>query len=470
MQAADSAGAVPAGTPVGSPLLQNYSIKDYGTGNQFWAIAQDHRGVMFFGLGGLILEFDGVTWRKIFMPSDVARSLFVDDQDRVWAGLNADLGYLTPDNAGTLHFVSLLDQIPQTDRDFTTVWQTMTTPQGTFFRSYEKLFRWDGKQMHVWRATEKSRFQALSMVRGHLYTAQDGVGLEEIVGDEIRPVPGGDAYRNSVKLFLFPYDDNRILISEREGLVTLYDGHKSVPFPTQADAFLKQNRTYTMTVLRNGSIAVTTLIGGAVVLEHDGRLRHIINTSTGLLSEDVLSSFQDRSGALWLGISNSVARVEEGSPISILARTNSLDAMAFQGSVYFSGDSTAATVQRVVRDPKSGGLGTFGYLGPSQSNVFLNFKDPFGKTPEQLLVAGDWVFSGLTGISWFPHPRPCMGRAFRPMALTNRKSIPGESFEPRQTALAPCAGMGIPGSMRANFPARSIPLPMWLKIPTAPSG
>ena len=412
VKAAKSVSAPQSGTPVGSPLLQNFLIKDFGTGSQFWCIAQDHRGVMYFGTSGMLLEFDGVVWRKIFVPSDTVRSLFVDDTNRVWVGLNADIGYLAPDNAGTLHFVSLLDKVPLADRDFTAVWQTLVTPQGTFFRAYNRLFRWDGKQMHVWLAPDKSNFQALSMVRGHIYTSQDGIGLEEIVGDEIRPISGGEAYRDSTKLFLFPYDDGRILISAREQLLTLFDGQKSVPFPTQVDAYLKQHKVYTMTVLRDGSIAVTTLDGGAVVLEHDGRLRHMIDLDAGLVSLNTLSAFQDRSGALWLGLNTSITRVEEDSPISILARTNTVDAVSFQGSVYFTSDSSAATVQRLVRDPKSGGLGTAEYLGPAQSFLFLDFKDPAGKTPDQLLVAGALGILRIQGDKLVPTSSGMYGRRF----------------------------------------------------------
>ena len=309
-------------------------------------------------------------------------------RNQVWAGLNGDFGYLASDKDGTLHYISLLDKVPLADRDFTAVWQTLATPQGTFFRAFNRIFRWDGKQMHIWSAAEKSNFEALSMVRGHLYTSQGGIGLEEIVGDEIRPVPGGEAYRDFRKLFLFPYDDGRILISAREQLLTIFDGHKSILFPTQADAYLKEHKLYTSNLLKDGSIALTTLDGGAVVLEHDGRLRHFIDSRAGLLSLNVLTSFQDRSGALWLGLNNSITRVEEDSPISILARANSLDAMSFRGSIYFTSDGSAATVQRLIRDPRSGLLSTAPYLGPTQSFTFLNYKDPSGKTPDQLLVAG----------------------------------------------------------------------------------
>ena len=44
-----------------------------------------------------------------------------------------------------------LDKVPLADRDFTAVWQTLATPQGTFFRAFNRIFRWDGKQMHIGR-------------------------------------------------------------------------------------------------------------------------------------------------------------------------------------------------------------------------------------------------------------------------------------------------------------------------------
>ena len=86
----------------------------------------------------------------------------------------------------------------------------------------------------------------------------------------MRNLPGGDAYQRSIKLFLHPYDDNRILVSARDQLLTLYDGQKVVPFPTQADDYLKTHKVYTTALLPDGSICVTTLNGGAVILATTG--------------------------------------------------------------------------------------------------------------------------------------------------------------------------------------------------------
>ena len=181
---------------LGMPVLHNYAPREYGGyDSAIWNILQDRRGVLYFGAANMVLEYDGVTWRKIAVPSAVVRSLAMDATGKIWVGAYGDFGYLEPDANGTLHYASLGDKIPPEQRNFSDVWQVLITPQGNFFRSYERLFRWDGQRMHGW--VTQTRFEALSEVRGHIYTSQKGVGLEEIVGDDLRPLPGGDAYMNS---------------------------------------------------------------------------------------------------------------------------------------------------------------------------------------------------------------------------------------------------------------------------------
>ena len=378
----------PLKTEVGLPVLKNYSARDYKGSPQVWTILQDRRGVMFFGdSSSAMLEYDGVTWRKIFVPSSVVRSLSTDDTGKIWVGVNGNFGYLSPDAAGTLHFVSIIENVPAQDRSFTDVWQTLITPQGVFFRSYERLFRWDGKHMHVWSHQPKSRFQALSAIRGRMFTAQDGVGLQEIVGDELRSVPGGDSYRNSRKLFLQPFDESHILISARDQLLTLYDGQTVTPFPTEADEYLTKYKVYTSTLLSDGSLCLTTLNGGAVILGHDGKLRQIIDKSAGLLSSNILSAYQDREGALWLGLDDGVARVEINSPISIFSLGGTFDSARFKAHIYASSGGGDAAVQRLDTDPKTGRSSLVPLRGSTQAFTLAVFKDPTGKTPEQLLAA-----------------------------------------------------------------------------------
>jgi signal transduction histidine kinase/CheY-like chemotaxis protein len=419
-----------AATPeIGMPVLENHPVKEYNGTVQVWTILQDRRGLIYFGTsGGDVIQYDGVTWRKIFTPSNSLRSLAMDDAGKIWVGGNGDFGYLAPDATGTLQYVSILDRIPEDRRGFTAVWQTLPTAQGVFFRSYERLFRWDGKRMQTWEPSgPKGRFQALSAVRGHIYIAQNGVGLQEIVGDELRNMPGGEAYKDSIKLFLHPWDDGRILISARDQLLTLYDGQKAVPFPTEADEFLKKHRPYTSTLLADGGIATTTLDGGVVILAHDGKLRQVIDEAAGLLDSGTLSAYQDREGALWVGMGAGLARVEINSPLSIFSRTGAYDVAEFQGSIYAS--STGATaVSRIVPDPQTHLPKPVPLDGPSQGWTLLAFKDPAGKAPDQLLVSTSEGVMKLQGDALVPAMPAVHGLQEQTYTIMQSRKTPSRIF------------------------------------------
>lgn len=66
-----------------------------------WTILQDRRGVMYMGVSGSeLVEYDGVSWRKIDVGMDNVRSLAMDDAGRIWVGGNGGFGYLASDAKG----------------------------------------------------------------------------------------------------------------------------------------------------------------------------------------------------------------------------------------------------------------------------------------------------------------------------------------------------------------------------------
>ena len=371
---------------LGMPVLRNYPPKEYNGSPQVWSILQDRRGVLYFGTSDGAIEYDGVSWRAIRVPSSTVRSFAMDSTGRIWVGASSNFGYLEPDANGTLQYVSLLDKIPPEQRNFNDVWQVLITSHGNFFRSYEHLFRWDGKNMHVW--TTNSRFHALSEVRGRIYTSQTGIGLQEIVGDDLRGVPGGAAYKDSTKLFLYPYDDRRILVSARAETLTLYDGEKVVPFPTQADDYLRKYEVYNSTPLPDGGFFLTTLRGGAVIVERDGRLRRVLDKDAGLQNDSVLTAYSDREGALWLGLGSGITRVDIDSPVSIFSRWGE-DYARHNGSIYIATSLANIPLARLIPDPTNGLPMPHAIPGRfSQAFFLLSFRDPAGKGDQLLAATG----------------------------------------------------------------------------------
>ena len=412
---------------VGMPVLRNYTPREFGADPQVWCVLQDRRGVLYFGVDFMVLEYDGVSWRKILVPSATVRSLAMDATGRIWVGAYGNFGYLEADAHGTLQYVSLLDKIPPEQRNFNDVWQVLITPQGNFFRSYARLFRWDGRRMQTWET--KTRFQALSEVRGHILTSQSGIGLQEILGDELRALPGGDAYKNSSKLILIPYDDRRILVSARRELLTLFDGEKVAPFPTQADEYFRKNDIYSSSALPDGGFCVATSQGGVVIVEHDGRLRRIINQDAGLQNASAYVAYSDREGALWLGLGHGITRVEINSPISIFSRDPAQNVARQKGSLYVVNAAGGSAFSRLVPNGKTG-LSSLQPIPTSfgQGFFLLTFRDPAGKAPSQLLAAsGDGVMR-IDGDTVSPAVPGQQGPTYASYTLLQSRESPNRVF------------------------------------------
>jgi hypothetical protein len=343
-----------------------------------------------------VVQYDGANWRRLAIPTPIVRSLAVDLSGKMWVGGEGDFGWLGPDaKTGDLRYTSLGPQIPKEHHTFADVWTTVITPQGVFFKSDARLFRWDGNRMQVW--TTNSAFGVLAYVGGKVYVSQSAIGLEEVVGDELRPLPGGDTYKGARRLNIVPYDDKHVFTSSSMGF-HLYDGEKATPFPTEIDDYARKNLYYSTTALPDGSYCVTTTAGGAAIIEHDGRLRRTIAANVGLPNLGIYRAFQDREGFLWLGLANGIARVEVNSPISIFSRQPVNSVIRHDGSIYATSSRAGFAVYKLVPNSESGlwELTAVASTG-GQGWALLSFPDPEGKQPNQL-IAG--TFDGV-----FPYRR-----------------------------------------------------------------
>ncbi|MCP4289869.1 MAG: lactonase family protein, partial [Gammaproteobacteria bacterium] len=136
---------------VGRFYVQNFAPQDYDGHSQNWAIVQSQEGLIYVANSVGVLEYDGVSWRLIPISNrSTARSLAIDTDGRIYVGAQGELGYLAADSLGRMSYVSLLDHISSDDRAFADVWNVEKTSDGLYFRTYERLFRWNDREMKVW--------------------------------------------------------------------------------------------------------------------------------------------------------------------------------------------------------------------------------------------------------------------------------------------------------------------------------
>lgn len=124
-----------------SPIVRSYSVSDYNAGIQNWAIAQDERGVMYFGNNSGLLEFDGSAWRLYELPTKgIVRAIYISEDGKIYVGSYEEFGYFVHTPYNTLEYHSLKDEV----KDFTfhndEIWNIVCVQGEIVFQSFGSLF------------------------------------------------------------------------------------------------------------------------------------------------------------------------------------------------------------------------------------------------------------------------------------------------------------------------------------------
>ena len=309
----------------GGPYIQNFSPDDYNSHIENRAVVQDQRGVMYFGNINGVLEFDGVSWRRIEVSSTTfnAYSLAVDSANTVFVGGRSELGYLAADSKGEMQFVSLLDQLPENKRDFSLVRQTFIVGNNTYFFTSEYIFRWSGGRFRV--IVPEAPIQAGFAIEDSIYVNVRNMGLMRLLGDSLTLIPSGALFADESIYTMLPLDDKAVLIGSSERGLFHYNGISIVPFPTEADAYLVENKLNHSAVLPNGHLALGTLRGGIAIINKKGQLIQVINNASGLRNEEVHFTYVSREGVLWLALKNGISKIEIGSPFTVFTNKEGIE-------------------------------------------------------------------------------------------------------------------------------------------------
>lgn len=305
----------------GVPFIRNFAPAEYGGSTQNWSVTEDHHGVIYIGnVDGGVFTFDGTRWRHIPIPNHVAvRSLATDAAGRIWVGLVGDLGYLTPDAQGRLHFVSLLDRIPPADREFTDVWKTLAAPDGVYFSTRAHTFRVAHDKVTVW--TPRSAFHSAFLVRGRIYQRDVDRGLVRLTEHGSQLLPGGERFVGEKIYALLPWDGpgmgpDALLIGTRTQGWMVFDGHDYRPWSAEANAAIDGAMLYNAVWLRDGLIAAIAPPAGVLLFDRAGHLVRRIDQASGLANNEVNALQEDDQQGLWVTSDLGVSRIALDVPIT----------------------------------------------------------------------------------------------------------------------------------------------------------
>ena len=304
-------------------LSKYYSPKDYNASSQNWSIVQDNRGIMYFGNASCILEYDGIDWRKIYVPNNsTIRTLAVDGKNNIYAGAYEELGQLLPDKTGNLKYHSLNHLIDSSCSKFGDIWDVNCINEDVFFLSDDYLFRYKDQKIVSWAKT-KERFYLSHKVNSDFYIQEIGKGLLKFENDSLILINKGDFFADIRIHSILPID-NKLLICTRTKGLYIYDNTKKnvhiTPFSKISDKAQKLNDYFLKNTFYHGInisdslFAMGTVSGNVLIVNKDWDVVDIINEETTGVVSSAQYLYLDKDQNLWLALANGISQIDILSP------------------------------------------------------------------------------------------------------------------------------------------------------------
>ena len=183
-------GRLLAQNTIALPDIVSYSKQTYNAGPANWGICQDKKGIIYVANDEGLLTFDGSFWKRYSLPSSATiRSLALASDGKLYIGSSGEIGFYEADENGLLNYTSLNNLIPDSEKDFTEVWNVVIYGDAIFFRSYKRIFELRNNKITVYKGLSWSY---LGTSNGRLISKAFGKGLLVFQNDRWAPFIKGD--------------------------------------------------------------------------------------------------------------------------------------------------------------------------------------------------------------------------------------------------------------------------------------
>jgi DNA-binding CsgD family transcriptional regulator len=291
-----------------NPHIVNIYREDYQADNKNWAIAQDEKGILYFGNDIGLLEFDGVEWRLNELPNKLAiRSVAVFSHNTLFSGSYEEFGRWDRDISGKFVYTSLSNQIDPAlfrNDDF---WKIWIAGDSVYFQSFTSIYVYDYKTIR--QIPSPSGFLFLSKVRNEFLVQQMLGVLCRLDGLKLQAIPGSEIFQKTDARVILPYKEDQYLIgTARKGLY-LYDGNTFREWNPALTKLLASKDLNCGILASDGNYYFGTISGGVYQVDTEGKVMNHISSENTLQNNTVLALHEDDSGNIWVALDRGIAYI-----------------------------------------------------------------------------------------------------------------------------------------------------------------
>ncbi len=306
---------------VGAPIIQNFTTSDYEALPQNFAIAQDEREILYFGNTDGLLEYDGISWRKMELPiSNTILSLKMID-GKLFLGSIDDFGYVETNSQGQNSFYSIPTNVLDSVLEIGEVRSIhyVKDSSAIFFQAETALIIYRNNDLKIipFEGQLKNSF----LTHGILLLQDEEQGLFQYHEGQIIHAVGHKKLEETEVQKTFSGGENTILVLTRDQGLYKMDlntygypiglNHIDIPI----DPILKKQKVRGASALPYNRVSIATL-EGLMIVQDWNRVIQFIDEDYGLQSNWVESQFVDNQSNLWLGLNTGITKIELDYPVS----------------------------------------------------------------------------------------------------------------------------------------------------------
>ncbi len=304
------------------PFVRNFSRKDYKSGTQNWAIAQDSNNVMYFANNNGLLIYDGKSWNTVPIRNGTKiMSLVYNGEGRFYATTFNEFGYFERSNQGRMEYYSISEQFGLKSENSNEIFHVSLDKKNVYFQGERNIYKYDGNFLTALNI--KERIDVSAIVHNVLFVSAQNSGLIMLNGNMFVSITGSEFIKNKKVVAILPYEKSKVLFVTAFDGVFIYDGRTLMPFITGIEYFLKNNQVFCAVTNGRKNVFGTVQKGIAIQDIESGQVT-FVNGFSGLQNNTVLCAAFDNQQNLWLGLDKGIDYILLNNPVSNIFGSNSM--------------------------------------------------------------------------------------------------------------------------------------------------
>ena len=339
-----------------TPIVTQFTRKDYNAANQNWSVGQDKDGIMYFGNNLGLLQFDGSSWEIHKMPENkLVRSLLAGNENRIYVGSFEEFGYFEKNPNGQLNYNSISSKLKNYKMQNDEIWNILDFNGTIIFQSFTSYFTFKNGQVKGFRCPLSFLFFSIYNQNIYTHTEQYGFSCLNSKNNTFFAI-GNNMLKSPVIAVLEFNKTDALLVTKSDGLF-LFNGTNIKRFATDADAEIKKAEINHAVISPDGLILLGTILNGVTAINRQGQKLWTLNTSNVLQNNTVLGLACDRDNNLWLALDKGVAYLQLNSSIryihAFVPSVGAIYSVSYNSPNLFIGTNQGLYISEMYSDKKA---------------------------------------------------------------------------------------------------------------------